>query len=150
MQATIEHQRLRLERYQEEVGESRAQLGQLEDLAHRLQQSMALGRGHMQQRPFRAEACQTSFVSSRDTSVSWVESFSREPIMGVASELKMLPLQRDAELLSITTELDRKSKELDRVRNELEVIKTTQEFDTARSSSSNSGENERNRRRFLR
>ena len=45
LKLTVEQQRISLERCQAEIGESRAQLGQLEDLAQRLQQSMTAVQG---------------------------------------------------------------------------------------------------------
>jgi len=55
LKLTVEQQRIRLERCQAEIGESRAQLGQLENLAQRLQHGMTAV--HASQKSSRTNSC---------------------------------------------------------------------------------------------
>jgi len=147
LKTTVEQQRLRLERYQEEIGESRAQLGQLEDLAQRLQQSMVTGRNQTQQRSNRTDACQTSFLSSRNSSII-SDTVPRETSLTAVAELKARLQQQDVDLRCMKSELERKTSELERTNRALEQMTTCQNLDSARSSASLSGENDRSKRRI--
>ena len=66
LKLTVEQQRVRLELCQAEIGESRAQLGQLEDLAERLQQNMTAVRGSQKTSQIINSSLHSSSVSVKD------------------------------------------------------------------------------------
>ena len=112
LRLTVEHQRVRLERCQAEIGESRAQLVQLEDLTQRLQQSMTVVQGN--QGTVRASITPKQSPSIVNASINSVCSTEVPPVRFNDTAARVLVLE---------SELQQARKEAEKMKNDLQTEK---------------------------
>lgn len=123
LKLTVEHQRVRLERCQAEIGESRAQLGQLEDLAQRLQQNMTAV--HVSQRSSQTNSScpRLSSMSAKDVA-SDVSSLSASAAPCVKlSDLKTKVAILESELQQARKESEMTKSDLESEKKEVQRLK---------------------------
>ena len=123
LKLTVEQQRVRLEHCQAEIGEGRAQLGQLEDFTQRLQQSMtAVPRSHKTSYTNNTSLHLSSLSVKDDTSSVSSFSASAEPNMKL-SDLKTKVAILESELQQARKEAEMRKCDLESERMEVQRLK---------------------------
>lgn len=122
LKLTVEQQRLRLERCQAEIGESRAQLGQLEDLAQRLQQSMSAVQVSQRTSQTNNSSLHLSSVSVRDDASDCSLSISAGPHVKLV-DMRTKVASLESELLQARKEVETMKTALESERTEVQRLK---------------------------
>ena len=123
LKLTVEHQCVRLERCQAEIGESRAQLGKLEDLAQRLQQNMTAGHLSQKSSCMHNSCLHLSSMSVRDD-ISDTSNLSASAASGMKlSDLQMKVAILESELQHARKETEMMKSDLASERKEVQRLK---------------------------